>query len=364
MSASIAASSVPSQARDWVLPIPQEISTDDSFSNDLIRQFDKKRSRLRVELKLEQQGSDSDSASTSRVGSSKQPIGGPLSSSSASLSPSVLPITRVSGTGPASINSNNTTATADRGTRTRGIGGEGKRRRSAGDLLRRSSAFLRAKIESLRGPSRSHDNLQHDYHGMDEDEDQRRHSIPPPSKIVVNTTIAIPQFNTTTVTSPNNHHHGNRFLSPVAASIQPPVITQYPPKPLKYSPVEPIMLEENQKKSLHHRISMPVLRNSHVGGSHSAEPRRRSDVGIERMGSIGKRARKALGSPCAELKNRGGISRKGKEPIATAGSPSSTATSSTSSSAIPATGAVMTNNAATATTSFPSLPPMPSPPKA
>ncbi|KAI9246074.1 hypothetical protein BDA99DRAFT_543419 [Phascolomyces articulosus] len=364
MSASVAGPSTPSPMRDWILPMPQEISTDSSFSNDLIRQFDKKRSRLRVELKLEQHASDSDSVSTSRVGSSKQPI-----RDTSSLSPSPVgngggandhgPL-RMSETAPASIHSN---ATIDShhsrgGTRTRRIGGVGgggnTRRRSAGDLLRRSSAFLRAKIESLRGPSRSHDNLQRDYHDMDgnnDDEDhRRRHSIPPPSKIVVNTTIAIPQFNTTATTTAgattavgNNHHGGNRFLSSVAASIQPPVITQYPPKPLKYSPVEPTMLEENQKKSLHHRISMPVLRNhlynnnNHSNGrSNSAEPRRRSDVGVDRMGSIGKRARKALGSPCTELKNRGGLSRKGKEPMSGA-SPASTTTSSSSSSAAQAT---------------------------
>ncbi|KAI8141954.1 hypothetical protein BJV82DRAFT_616582 [Fennellomyces sp. T-0311] len=289
MSASVAGPSAPSQLRDWLLPVPQEISVDDSFSTDLIRQFDKKRSRLRVELKLEQHASDSDSVSASRVETPKESTPSPPLEQTSSETPPIV---------------------VERG----------KRRRSAGDLLRRSSAFLRAKIEALRGPSRSHDNLQRDYHEMEE---QRRHSNPPPSKLVVNTTIAIPQFSTTT-------HHGNRFLSPVAASIQPPVITQYPPKPLKYSPVEPVLLEE--KKSLRHRISMPALRNA-GGRSTLLEPRRRSDVGVERMGSIGRRARKALGS-CAELRNKAaGTSRKGKERAT--GSPAST--SSSSSSAPPTT---------------------------
>ncbi|KAI9497691.1 hypothetical protein BDB00DRAFT_803636 [Zychaea mexicana] len=335
MSASVAGPSrPPTQVRDWLLPLPVELSANDSFSTDLIRQFDKKRSRLRVELKLESNETASSSSSPSLP---SHPSPSPPTAGAPAT-------TRVAETAPPSISSRTTTGTD------RGAGGS-KRRRSAGDLLRRSSAFLRAKIEALRGTSRSHDNLQRNYHDMEDDDDERRHSIPPPSKIVVNTTIAIPQFNTTATQQPTTNHHGNRLLSPVAASIQPPVITQYPPKPLKYSPVEPVVLEESTKKSLHHRISMPVLRN-HNGRSTSTEPRRRSDVGVERMGSIGKRARKALGS-CAELKSRG-VTRKGKERAA--GSPASTTSSSSSS----APAAIIT--ATETSTSAILMPPPPPPP--
>lgn len=175
------------------------------------------------------------------------------------------------------------------------------RRRSAGDLLRRSSAYLRSKIEALKGTSRSHDNLR-DYHSdrgprtaadkrssivqnswsshrkpsplANNNDASSSSSLPPPSKLVVNTTIAIPQY--------TDKQH--RVLSAAAAAIQPPIITQYPPKPLKYSPVEPTSDDSTGSSAtrrwngVHHRISLPALRPSKTVD----RPRRRSDVGVQR----------------------------------------------------------------------------------
>jgi hypothetical protein len=42
--------------------------------------------------------------------------------------------------------------------------------------------------------------------------------------------------------------------------MTPPTITQYPPKPLVYSPIEPIPTMSNESKPLLHRISMPLMR--------------------------------------------------------------------------------------------------------
>lgn len=49
----------------------------------------------------------------------------------------------------------------------------------------------------------------------------------------------------------NYHNHNN---------MTPPTITQYPPKPLVYSPIEPIPTMSNESKPLLHRISMPLMR--------------------------------------------------------------------------------------------------------
>lgn len=49
MSASLSGSG---QMNDWLLPLPGDIVSNDSFAQDLIRQFDQKRSRLHLELTL------------------------------------------------------------------------------------------------------------------------------------------------------------------------------------------------------------------------------------------------------------------------------------------------------------------------
>lgn len=68
MSASVAGSSTPSPLRDWLLPMPQDIGIDDSFSNDLIRQFDKKRSRLRVEMMQQVKGTREEKRERGKAG--------------------------------------------------------------------------------------------------------------------------------------------------------------------------------------------------------------------------------------------------------------------------------------------------------
>lgn len=76
------------------------------------------------------------------------------------------------------------------------------------------------------------------------------------TKLYMKTTIAVPTTNNDT----------RQQLDQISTTPNPtiPVITQYPPKPLVYSPVEPIpdnMLD--QQKPLLHRISMPLLRVYH-----------------------------------------------------------------------------------------------------
>jgi hypothetical protein len=68
----------------------------------------------------------------------------------------------------------------------------------------------------------------------------------------------------------------------VSAPFIPPTITQYPPKPLVYSPVEPMHEPITQSKQLFHRISMPLLKssNQHHHSEHpntSRPTRRRSE---------------------------------------------------------------------------------------
>lgn len=150
-------------------------------------------------------------------------------------------------------------------------------------------------------------------------------SLPQPSKIAINTTISIPQF-------VGRQEYPQRPMH-YAANIQPPVITQYPPKPLKYSPVEPLsdasVSHANKRKTMH-RISLPVLNRAEKKQPKDAvvTERRLSDSNIldrqhpaaaattERnsshhsLGSIGQKAKKwtrAMG--CRPSKK----SRKGKD---------------------------------------------------
>lgn len=71
------------------------------------------------------------------------------------------------------------------------------------------------------------------------------------------TTISIPSTNTRSSNN-NNHPNNNNNFNPVLAN--PPTITQYPPKPLVYSPIDPIPNNQHSAKPLLHRISMPLLR--------------------------------------------------------------------------------------------------------
>ncbi|KAI8079674.1 uncharacterized protein B0P05DRAFT_541550 [Gilbertella persicaria] len=97
-----------------------------------------------------------------------------------------------------------------------------KRSSSASDLLRRSSAYLKSKLDLLK-----------------KKEEEK------PTKMLMKTTISIPTAAKLRTTS----------------MPTPPTITQYPPKPLVYSPIEPIVQQTPQDhKRLLHRISMPLMR--------------------------------------------------------------------------------------------------------
>ncbi|ORX61779.1 hypothetical protein DM01DRAFT_1332357 [Hesseltinella vesiculosa] len=160
-----------------------------------------------------------------------------------------------------------------------------RRRRSAGDLLRRSSAYLRAKFEAWKTMTPK---LSHHHHGSDHQRDlsslpppepQNRRSRQairpaedllasgadprtsssissmgssiPPKKIAIHTTIAIPTSQHQLVHPASHHQHA---LYQYTAQVPPPIITQYPPRPLKYAPVETIMTLDPS----HQRHSTPL----------------------------------------------------------------------------------------------------------
>jgi hypothetical protein len=101
---------------------------------------------------------------------------------------------------------------------------------------------------------------------------------------VINTTINLEQQ--TTETSPYNTTTTTTTIT--TNPILPPIITQYPPKPLKYSPVEPLpdisqQDDDDAASSVHHkkgyrtlhRLSLPLLRLT--AQQQPAIRRRRSD---------------------------------------------------------------------------------------
>ncbi|CAO3660410.1 unnamed protein product [Rhizopus stolonifer] len=146
------------------------ITQDDAFSKDLIRQFDKRRSRLRYELGLL---SEEPSPDSSRQVSTAEPL------DNIENKPMMEP----------------------------------PRSSTAKTLLSKSSAFIKSKLFFKR-----------------------------PTKVMMKTTICLqPQQNT--LSTP---------------SIPQPTIV-YPPKPLVYSPVEPI---EQEPTRLFHRLSMPLLKSN------------------------------------------------------------------------------------------------------
>ncbi|KAG0788470.1 hypothetical protein G6F57_008358 [Rhizopus arrhizus] len=210
--------------RSYVLSLPKNISLqeDDSFSRDLLRQFDKRRSRLHFELGL-----------LSEVLNVYSPN---FESSTAEE-----PIREQSEGEDLSIREIRDSDSNSR-----------QRTSSASDLLKRSSAFLRSKFESLKSNKRSSTASFTPSHRQ-------------PTKVMMKTTITLqPQQQT------------------VSAPFIPPTITQYPPKPLVYSPVEPMHEPITQSKQLFHRISMPLLKssNQHHHSEHpntSRPTRRRSE---------------------------------------------------------------------------------------
>ncbi|ORE09152.1 hypothetical protein BCV72DRAFT_261000 [Rhizopus microsporus var. microsporus] len=118
-----------------------------------------------------------------------------------------------------------------------------QRRRSAGDLIRKSSSYFKKWNEPLTWTLKR----------------KKHKDYPPPvqniftqkklSKIAINTTISI---------APSSQQPSGSIKD-----IQPPIITQYPPTPLKYSPIEPLpesMVDTHKKRRTLHRLSVPILK--------------------------------------------------------------------------------------------------------
>ncbi|KAI9030857.1 hypothetical protein CLU79DRAFT_359012 [Phycomyces nitens] len=245
-----------SNASNW-LPLLRDLD-EDSFSRDLINQFDKKRSRLRLEMVELENSHDAPSLHSSTT------------------PPIMLTVSPPPPPPPSTISTNTNTSPEP-----------ANRRRSAGDLLRRSSAYFKSKLDAFK-VSRSHDNLR-DVHSIHDPTPSRTlgtknlkkkstrqdlfslssTSLPPPSKIAINTTIAIPQF------QHNTHQTQQTTLHAHFGTIKPPVISQYPPKPLTYSPVDP---PNDDHRPIVHRISLPLLRRNQPNSSEPGTIRRRSDT--------------------------------------------------------------------------------------
>ncbi|KAI8096242.1 uncharacterized protein BX664DRAFT_382718 [Halteromyces radiatus] len=289
----------------WLPTLSSIIVDSDSFSKDLIRQFDKKRSRLHAEM-----GGDSISLSTDSIHSRART---PETNIESEARPPIPNLTI--------MNQNE----------------EDKhlRRRSAGDLLRRSSAYLRAKFEQFKSTSQQ----QEDLTILPPPEEQRRSVFqswslskknqqqkqphvdtifnPPshqhlssslgssssltsssqqPTKIAINTTISLPPPVHPPLPPPQQQQQQQQqrhaSLYHYTAAVHPPVITQYPPRPLKYAPVEPfsddhaISTNNNNNKqflssSTHHRISLPLFRILQDTSSHRQVSRRSSESDIQ-----------------------------------------------------------------------------------
>ncbi|EPB87870.1 hypothetical protein HMPREF1544_05277 [Mucor circinelloides 1006PhL] len=281
------------------MPSGISITSHDSFTKDLLYQFDKRRSQL---LSNEEHIASS-------IGNSIHQQSPKLSSLIAATGPTASSAIQKSSTLASSSShshSTETTATGENATNhvlieqeREIIQGNNKnnsnRRRSAGDLLRKSSLYLRNKFNEGFHHNTHLEQQQHieDQHGASlfnswtlKKKKKRRNaqdvfqnsaasislppSLPPTqqqlSKIAINTTINIQPLNHT-----NNKSNSKN-------PIQPPIITQYPPKPLKYSPVEPLPDDDDdannndngnsstgaalhyKKSKTLHRLSLPLLK--------------------------------------------------------------------------------------------------------
>ncbi|CAO3596095.1 unnamed protein product [Absidia cylindrospora] len=332
----------PLQLQQQWLPTLSSIVVDgDSFSQELIRQFDKKRSKLHAEMGGDSTSFSSDSYNSRTRTPESAAVGTPQV-------PNLAVITQDEHDGDDSDSVH-------------------LRRRSAGELLRRSSAYLRAKFEAFKSiapppppppPQSIQDQQGRDISSLPPSEEQRRsvfHSWSlskksqqkphppqantifnnsssnsngnnnnamasssslsslgslPPTKVAVNTTISIPSpyyinqsRHDPSSQQPTPHHSS---LYQYSATVQPPVITQYPPRPLKYAPVEPISDHDipysnnddhlpnttspshisnnnnnnNNKRSVpraalgpqHHRISLPLFKMANNNNMTSSSP--------------------------------------------------------------------------------------------
>ncbi|CEP16920.1 hypothetical protein [Parasitella parasitica] len=195
---------------------------DDTFSKDLLRQFDKKRSKLHFELGFVSQEPSPESSIIATSAAIDYQYEEPIQLDQQDEDEMIMQAQ----VAPSDSTRQRSTAS--------------KRSSSASDLFRRSSAYLRSKLDFIR-KNKSHD----EYYFKD-------HTRTPidvaekPTKLFMKTTISIPSIINT---KPNS-----------TLSSNPPTIMQYPPKPLVYSPIEPITDMNHESKPLLHRISMPLMR--------------------------------------------------------------------------------------------------------
>lgn len=230
------------------LSLPKGISTstieNDTFSRDLLRQFDKKRSRLHFELGFTSQEPSPESSIIMTPAISEYYDEEPVQLDDVESQPQQPNRNH----NKRYIPSQNSNATSS------------KRSSSASELFRRSSAFLRSKFDLFRAgkPQEQQEDEEEEQEEVERDDDNRpsmdhqHHPRQQPKKLMMKTTISIPSTNTITARS---------SFSPLLST--PATITQYPPKPLVYSPIEPIpntSSDEQNAKPLLHRISMPLLR--------------------------------------------------------------------------------------------------------
>ncbi|KAL1927987.1 hypothetical protein VTP01DRAFT_3392 [Rhizomucor pusillus] len=312
-----------SKQHEW-LPMPRGLEEDDSFSQDLIRQFDKRRSRLHAEMsnQLSQRWSIHYQPDTRH------------SSLTASIVSATSAVENNNNNNNNNSNNNNSNNNNDNQQQQASLENENpadrmpqqqpgtpaaepeakRRRRSANALLRRSSAYLRAKFEAFRAASSRQDEQpppplpsssrqieskrstvnnrprsmisaslpvrkrkRHHYPRADSTFSASATSLPLPSTIAINTTITIPHYQSQMA---RYHEQQQQQQYVQYATIQPPVITHFPPKPLKYSPVDPPSdsigtsndgTEETQTRHrMLHRFSVPVFNRRSDTRSHAS----------------------------------------------------------------------------------------------
>ncbi|RCI03381.1 hypothetical protein CU098_012665, partial [Rhizopus stolonifer] len=154
-----------------------------------------------------------------------------------------------------------------RDTNTVAPNGKSTRPRSAVDLLRKSSMYLKSKFYD-------DESIFHSW-AMKRRKSQKPREALPLSKVAINTTINLKKKDRQQHDNASMYHHHHQQQPNTSHLIQPPVITQYPPKPLVYSPVEPLVDNNPQEKTLH-RLSMPLMKLTAIQQD-KAVKKRRSD---------------------------------------------------------------------------------------
>lgn len=331
-------------SHEW-LPMPSGISLSphNSFSRELLRQFDKRRSQLHFDsISIQHKDEIIPSDKCSIVSNSN-------SNHSRVVASLLLDTTSMSASSISLENTNDLQSLEDaEDEEERERGGRGtkeqersvvltlndntttpnnttRRSKSAGNLLRKSSVYLKNKFNhhhhlptidkqhttttntnnnvnippsstnttlfnSIKKKKKSYKAAQDIFQVPNNTNQPQEQQTQHLSKIAINTTINIGSINT-------SNYHPLIDLNNSNHIIQPPIITQYPPKPLKYSPVEPLpdeyehagnidsnhVINSNSKsrKALH-RLSLPLLKltaaSQSQGGIERREiNRRRSD---------------------------------------------------------------------------------------